>query len=61
MSKIEKGYNVNETARLLAIKPRTVRKWIKEGIINAAKIEGTRRWIVSEDEIRRLQGYEKRF
>lgn len=52
---IEKGYNVNEAAALLGMRPRTVRKWIKSGLIQAQKIAGTNRWLIIESEIRRLQ------
>lgn len=56
---MEKGYNLIETAELLGIKVRTVRKWVADGKIKARKIEGTNRWIVMESEIRRLRGEEK--
>lgn len=52
----EKGYNLIETADLLGIKVRTAREWLRKGIIKANKIEGSRRWIVMESEIKRLQG-----
>lgn len=54
--KVEKAYNINQTATLLCVKPRTVRKWIKEAKIYAEKIAGTKRWIVFESEIKRLRG-----
>lgn len=53
---MEKGYNLIETAELLGIKVRTAREWIRKGSLRAKKIEGTRRWIVMESEIKRLQG-----
>lgn len=53
---MEKGYNTLEAAELLGIKYRTMRKYISEGIVKAKKIEGTRRWIIMESEIKRLQG-----
>lgn len=53
---MEKGYNLIETAELLGIKIRTARKWVTEGKIKAKKIAGTRRWIVMQSEIERLQG-----
>ena len=52
---MEKGYNLLEVADLLGIRVRTVRQWIKDGKIHANKIPGSRRWIVMESEIRRLQ------
>lgn len=53
---MERGYNLIQTAELLGIKVRTVREWVHSGKIHAGKIEGSRRWIVMESEIRRLQG-----
>lgn len=57
---MEKGYNLIETAELLGIKVRTVRKWVADGKIHARKIEGTNRWIVMESEIKRLRGEENK-
>ncbi len=56
---MEKGYNVSQVADLLGIKQRTVREWIRIKKIKASKISGTRRWIVLESEILRLQEGEK--
>lgn len=53
---MERGYNLIQTADLLGIKVRTVRDWVNRGKIHASKIEGSRRWIVMESEIKRLQG-----
>ncbi len=53
---MEKGYNLIETANLLGIKVRTAREWVHNGKMRANKIEGSRRWIVMESEIKRLQG-----
>lgn len=52
---MEKGYNIIEVAGLLGIKARTVREWIKNGKIRAKKLNGSRRWVVLESEIRRLR------
>lgn len=52
---MEKTYNINQVAFLLCVKPRTIRKWIKEGKIHAEKIVGTNRWLVFESEIKRLR------
>ena len=58
VNSMEKGYSVIETARLLGVKTRTVRYWLNKGRIKANKIAGTRRWIIMESEIERLQhGY----
>ena len=53
---MEKAYNLNQAADLLGIKVRTIRVWVRTGKINAKQIPGTRRWIVLESEILRLQG-----
>ena len=53
---MEKGYNLVDTANLLGIKVRTAREWVHNGKMRANKIEGSRRWIVMESEIKRLQG-----
>ena len=53
---MEEGYNLIETANLLGIKVRTAREWVHNGKMRANKIEGSRRWIVMESEIKRLQG-----
>ena len=52
---LEKGYNLNEVARFLGLKVRTVRQWVHDGKLKAKKIPGTQRYIVLESEIRRLQ------
>ena len=56
---MKRAYNTIEVASLLGISYRTVRKYISNGTIRAKKLEGTRRWIVMEDEILRLQGEKK--
>lgn len=53
---MENGYNLSEVAKLLGIKVRTVRQWVREGKIKATKITGTNRWVVMESEIKRLRG-----
>jgi len=53
---MERGYNTIDAARLLGITYRTMRKYIHEGIVKAQKIPGTRRWVIMESEIKRLQG-----
>ncbi len=53
---MEKGYSLNEVANLLGVQVRTVRSWVKAGKVKARKIDGTRRWIVMESEVKRLQG-----
>ena len=45
-----------QVADLLGITARTARKWVHDGVIKADKIPGTRRWIVLQSEVDRLQG-----
>ena len=52
----ERGYNLKDVADLLGLKVRTVRQWVHDGKIQATKIPNSRRWIVMESEIKRLQG-----
>ena len=53
---MEQCYNLNQVAELLGVKVRTLRQWISTGKLNATKITGTNRWIVTASEIERLQG-----
>ena len=53
---MENGYNLNEVARALGMKVRTVRQWVQMGRIKANKLAGSNRWIVLESEIMRLRG-----
>ena len=53
---MERGYNAIEAASLLGITYRTIRKYLSNGTVKAKKIPGTRRWIIMESEIKRLQG-----
>ena len=53
---MERGYNLIQASQLLGIKVRTAREWVHNGKMKANKIAGSRRWIVMENEIKRLQG-----
>ena len=53
---MERGYNLVQVSELLGIKVRTAREWVHNGKMKANKIEGSRRWIVMESEVKRLQG-----
>lgn len=55
---MEKGYSLRQAADALGIKVRTARHWVSIGRIKANKIPGTRRWLILESEIKRLQGGE---
>ncbi len=52
---MEKYYSLNETAEILGIKIRTLRKWLKDGFLMAHRYEGKKKWYVSQSEIDRLQ------
>ena len=53
-----KTYTIEEAAKVLHLKPPTIRKHIKNGNIKAKKLENICRWIITEDEINRLLGLE---
>lgn len=53
---MERGYNLIEASQLLGIKVRTMRQWVHSGKAKANKIPSSRRWIIMESEIKRLQG-----
>lgn len=53
---MERGYSAIESAKLIGISYRTMRKYLGNGTVKANKIPGTRRWIIMESEIKRLQG-----
>ena len=52
---MERQFNTEQTAKLLGIKVRTVREWIKTGKLKASKHEGSRIYVVFESEIERKQ------
>lgn len=52
---MEPLYNLRETAKLLGVKVRTLREWIRNKRMEANKFGGSR-WYVRESEIKRLQG-----
>lgn len=56
MAEIEKGYSLVQLSESLGVKRRTIYAWIRQGKIKATKIPNTRRWIVLESEVKRLQG-----
>ena len=56
---MERGYNLIQVANLLGITVRTAREWVHNGKMKANKIPNSRRWIVMESEVKRLQGVQK--
>jgi excisionase family DNA binding protein len=52
---LEKHYTVTELARILSVKPYTVRRWIREETITAVRLPGGRGdYRISETEAKRL-------
>lgn len=53
--KLEKHYSVAELARMLSVKPYTVRRWIHDNEVKAVKLPGGRGdYRISETEATRL-------
>lgn len=54
----EKIYTIEEAAVELHIKPRTLREYIRTGIIKGFKYANTPKgsWYIKESEIKRLKG-----
>ena len=50
---IEKEYSIIEAAKIIGIKARTVREWIRNGKIKAHK-NTSGKWVIMEDEIGRI-------
>lgn len=49
-------YSIREASVLIGKKVRTIRGWISQGKIKAAKFPSSKRWIIPDDEIKRLKG-----
>lgn len=50
-----KTYSIKQTANLLGIKVRTAREWLRAGKLKGVKNDSSKRWVISEDEIKRLK------
>ena len=50
-----KGYTIREVAKILNVKVRTIRDWLKKGKIKAERSENDWYWKIPETEIVRLQ------
>lgn len=53
---MENNYNASQAAKLLGIKPRTLRQWISDGKLQAKKYGFSNRWYITEEEIQRVKG-----
>ena len=60
---IEKFYSTSDAAMLLRLTVRTVRQYIRDGIISAKKYKTlkngkstSKRWFIAESEIKRVRG-----
>lgn len=56
---MEKMYDMIELAELLRLKVTTTREWARSGKIKAVKMKGTRKWLISESEVKKLLETEK--
>lgn len=52
---MEKNFDLLETSKILGVKVRTIREWVKSGFIVAKKYDGKHKWYISETEIERIQ------
>ena len=52
---MEKGYSINQAAKMIGIKARTIREWIRIGRLYAIKLAGSGRWLIPESEINRIR------
>lgn len=52
---VEKNYSIKQAAQTLGITVRTVREWLRKGMIKAKKYEGCPMWFIPESEIERIQ------
>ena len=53
---MERMYDMVELADLLRLKVSTTREWARVGKIKAVKLNGTRKWLISESEVKKLLG-----
>ena len=51
-----KYYSVKDASKILGIKVRTVREWIRDGKIKAIKYPDCSWWFISQEEILRITG-----
>lgn len=47
-------YKTSDVAKMLELKPRTIRDWIKSGKVKAEKI--VKSWFIHRDEVKKLLG-----
>ena len=47
-------YNLDEVAKVLGVKVRTVREWVIRGKIKGRKLPPSRRWFVTAKEMERI-------
>lgn len=53
---MQKHYTIKDSSKLLGIKVRTVREWIKTGKLKAVKYPNCNMWFIPQDEIIRITG-----
>ena len=54
------GYTIREAAKILNMKVRTIRDWLKKGKIKAEKKTNDWYWMIPEVEIERLQQHDNK-
>lgn len=47
---------VADVARAMGVTPHTVREWLKLGHLNGSRVGPKGRWMIDQQEVRRLQG-----
>ena len=47
----QKYFTLNDTAKILGIKPRTLRAWVRNGKMPSHKYPGTNRYYFTKEEI----------
>lgn len=50
-----KTYSIKQASNLLGIKVRTTREWLRKGKLNGVKDDSSKRWVIPEEEIKRLK------
>ncbi len=52
----ERYFRLLEVANILGVSPKTVKRWVKEGVLFAVHVPRTRFWRIPESALRRLFG-----
>jgi len=52
---LERVLDTNQVAKAFKVKPKTVRRWIKEGRLPAFRLGGRGRWRIEKSDVDRLR------